>query len=167
MKSEYKTKARERIIEYLQTNPEKRFTAKEVYDDLKEVVIGVNRTTVYRNLDRLCENGVLLRFKEPNQDAWYYQYSGDHEHCDRHIHAQCSECGKIFHLENEFVDEFEEKLHEMYGLDIDSMKTMIVGKCEECSEHKDEDHMKKDVRSNDHEHSHDHDHNHDHNHQYE
>ncbi len=32
--------------------------------------VEVNRTTIYRNLDRLCENGELMRFKEPNRDAF-------------------------------------------------------------------------------------------------
>nr|MCR5271745.1 transcriptional repressor [Lachnospiraceae bacterium] len=104
----------------------------EIYKHLSGDGCEINRTTVYRNLDRLCEQGKLVRFKEPNQDAWYYQYSKAHENCDRHMHAQCSECGKVFHLENEFVDEFEEKMHFIYGLDVDVSKTMIIGKCDDC-----------------------------------
>ncbi|MBQ8951682.1 MAG: transcriptional repressor [Eubacterium sp.] len=133
MKNPYKTKAREYIVTYLQNNSGKRFTAREIYNYLRDEVEGINRTTVYRNLDRLCEQGELVRYKEPNQDAWYYQFSDEHKHCDKHIHAQCSECGKIFHLENEFVEEFEEKIHKIYGLDINASKTMIVGKCDECN----------------------------------
>jgi len=139
MKGTYKTKTREYIISYLKNHSEQRFTAKEIYDSVKGISETVNRTTIYRNLDRFCEQGQLVRFKEPNQDAWYYQYSNEHSHCDKHIHAQCSECGKIFHLENPFVEDFEEKLHTVYGLDIDSAKTMIVGKCEDCCKHKDSD----------------------------
>lgn len=132
MKNTYKTRAREYIIAYLKDNSDKRFTAREIFNYIKESCDEVNRTTIYRNLDRLCEQGELLRFKEPNQDAWYYQYSKEHKHCDKHIHAQCSECGKIFHLENPFVDEFEEKLHSVYGLDINASKTIIIGKCDKC-----------------------------------
>ncbi|MCR5420366.1 MAG: transcriptional repressor [Lachnospiraceae bacterium] len=132
MKNVYKTKARECIIDYLQKNTEKRFTAREIYEAVKPLLASVNRTTVYRNLDRLCEQGELMRYKEPNQDSWYYQYSQSHKHCDRHIHAQCSECGKIFHLEDSFVDEFEENMKEIYGIDVDSSKTMIIGRCGDC-----------------------------------
>ena len=132
MRNSYKTKAREYIIQYLKEHSDRRFTAREVYNYLKLEDSGVNRTTVYRNLDRLCENGDLVRYKEPNQDAWYYQYSESHQHCDEHMHAQCSECGRIFHLENPFVHDFAEKLEREYGLNIDSSKTMIIGKCDEC-----------------------------------
>lgn len=133
MKGTYKTKAREYIVAYLKDNVEKRFTAREIYDYLKQEIDGVNRTTIYRNLDRMCENGEILRYKEPNQDSWYYQYSSEHKHCNAHMHAQCSECGKIYHLESAFVDEFKNKLLKIYGLELNVTKTIIIGKCRECS----------------------------------
>ena len=132
MKNPYKTKARESIVSYLKSNSDRRFTAREIFDHIRENAPGVNRTTVYRNLDRLCEQGDLTKYKEPNQDAWYFQYSEEHKHCNSHMHAQCSECGKIFHLENSFVEDFEDKLHSTYGIDVNSSKTMIIGVCEDC-----------------------------------
>lgn len=128
----YKTKARERIISYLKEHSEKRFTAREIFDYLQDKVEGVNRTTIYRNLDRLCEQGNLMRYKEPNQDAWYYQYSEQHDNCNNHMHAQCSECGKVFHLDDPFVGEFEKKLRSVYGLDINATKSIIIGRCKDC-----------------------------------
>ncbi len=131
--SEYKTKARTLLVEYLKSNPDKRFTARDIYEEILKNFPTVNRTTIYRNLDRLCEQGILVRYREPNQDSWFYQYSSGHQHCNEHMHAQCTECGKIFHLENQFVDDFEEKLHSVYGLDISEEKTIIIGKCDQCS----------------------------------
>lgn len=132
MKSTYKTKAREEIMAYLKEHTEQRFTAREIFEAVSGHEDGINRTTVYRNLDRLCETGDLLKFKEPNQDSWYYQYSSDHDHCDEHMHAQCSECGRIFHLEKSFADTFEKKVLNEYGLMIDPSKTIIIGKCDKC-----------------------------------
>ena len=132
MKNTYKTKAREVIVAYLKEHIEQRFTAREIFEAVSKEDTGVNRTTIYRNLDRLCETGELLRFKEPNREAWYYQYSEDHEHCDKHMHAQCSECGKVFHLEKPFMDSFEEWMLREYGIDIDPAKTIIIGKCSKC-----------------------------------
>jgi Fe2+ or Zn2+ uptake regulation protein len=132
MKSTYKTKAREVIMAYLKGHPEQRLTAREIYEEACSGEVEVNRTTVYRNLDRLCETGELMRFKEPNRDAWYYQYSAEHEHCDRHMHAQCSVCGKIFHLDKPFADAFGTGLLKEYGLEIDPAETIILGKCSKC-----------------------------------
>ena len=132
MKSTYKTKSREEIMAYLKSHTEQRFTAREIFEAVSEQTEGINRTTVYRNLDRLCETGDLPRFKEPNQDSWYYQYSSEHDHCDEHMHAQCSACGRIFHLEESFVDTFEKRVLDEYGLVIDPSKSIIIGKCDKC-----------------------------------
>ncbi|MCR5153446.1 MAG: transcriptional repressor [Lachnospiraceae bacterium] len=132
IKSEYKTKARQEILAYLKEHTEQRFTAKEIFEAVSKSAEGVNRTTVYRNLDRLCETGDLLKFKEPNQDSWYYQYSSEHDHCDEHMHAQCSVCGRIYHLEKPFAETFSKKLLSEYGLDIDPSQTIIMGKCSNC-----------------------------------
>jgi Fe2+ or Zn2+ uptake regulation protein len=131
-KNTYKTKAREVIIAYLKSHPEQRHTAREIYEAVCNGEVPVNRTTIYRNLDRLCESGELMRFKEPNQDAWYYQYSAEHEHCDRHMHAQCSVCGKIFHLDKPFVDTFADGMLKEYGLDVSPAETVILGRCSKC-----------------------------------
>ncbi len=132
MKSAYKTKAREEIMTYLKNHNDQRFTAKEILEVVSKNAEGTNRTTVYRNLDRLCDSGELMKFKEPNQDSWYYQYSSEHEHCHEHMHAQCSVCGKIFHLEKPFVDSFGKKMLAEYGLAIDPSQTIIIGKCSNC-----------------------------------
>lgn len=59
MKSTYKTKAREEIMAYLKEHTEQRFTAREIFEAVSGKAEGINRTTVYRNLDRLCETGDL------------------------------------------------------------------------------------------------------------
>ncbi len=133
MKAEYRTKARSRIMEHLKAHPDRRFTAGEIYKEIGSQAESIDRTTVYRNLDRLCEQGKLVKYKEPNQEAWYYQYSEECSRCNAHMHARCSECGRIFHLENEFVEEFERKMQFVYGLDMNPSKSLIIGKCTDCN----------------------------------
>lgn len=131
-RASYRTKAREAITAFLKANVERRFTAREIYEQIRDAQPGVNRATIYRNLEKLCEEGELLCYREANCDAWYYQYSGGSSHCNAHMHAQCSECGRIFHLEMPFVDRFEQEIKKNYGIDIDSAQTIIIGKCKEC-----------------------------------
>ena len=132
MKSEYKTKSRNLIVEYLKNNSDRRFTARDILDALFEVDPKINKSTIYRNLERLVQDGKLIKFKEASIDATCYQYSESHSHCHEHMHAQCSGCGKIFHLDNEIVEEFETKLQSVYGLGVDIGKTVIVGQCDDC-----------------------------------
>lgn len=132
MKNEYKTKSRTLIIDYLKNHSDQRFTARDIYKKLNEDDASINRATVYRNLERLCKQGKLVKYKDANADACFFRYSDQHEHCNQHMHAQCSNCGKILHLENEFVDDFENQIHSIYGIDIDFQKTIIFGTCDKC-----------------------------------
>lgn len=101
-------------------------------DALFETDSKINKSTVYRNLERLVQEGRLVQYKEASINAICYQYSESHNHCHEHMHAQCSKCGKIFHLDNEIVEEFENKIHSVYGLGVDINKTVIVGQCDDC-----------------------------------
>jgi len=53
----------------------------------------VSRSTVYRNLNLLCDEGHLLRVRVPD--------AADHidHRCDPHYHAVCSKCGYVYDLE--------------------------------------------------------------------
>ncbi|HPT86191.1 MAG TPA: transcriptional repressor [Bacillota bacterium] len=53
----------------------------------------ISRSTVYRNLNLLCEEGHLLRIPVPN--------AADHidHRIDPHYHAVCRKCGHVFDVE--------------------------------------------------------------------
>ena len=94
----------------------------------------LDRSTIYRNIERLCREGKLVKYKETDVNATCYQYTEAHGSCHSHMHAQCSGCGKIFHLDNELVEEATSKIKSEYGIDIDYGKTIIVCQCKECKE---------------------------------
>ena len=133
MAKEYSTKAKSEIINYFEAHSDQKIAAKDIYEFLSASGKNINRATVYRNLDRLYEQGRLLRYREADSDCVYYQYSGEHDNCGNHLHAECSSCGKIFHLDDEFVYEFSKQLIDTYGLEVDFSRTFIMGKCKDCS----------------------------------
>ena len=132
MSSNYKTKPRNIIIEYLKKNADTRFTAKDIVSELNKGSERVDRSTIYRNLERLCIEGTIVKYKESGVNATCYQYSEEHGACHSHIHAECEKCGKIFHLDNSIFDDAEKRMKSEYGIDIDYGKTVIIGLCENC-----------------------------------
>ncbi|MCR5546129.1 MAG: transcriptional repressor [Lachnospiraceae bacterium] len=136
MKNEYKTKSRNLIIEYLKAHSDERFTARDIVEALSKDEASVNRSTIYRNLERLSQEGKLVRYKETDVAATCYQFSEGHEACHTHMHAQCEECGKIFHLKNDVFKSASKKLQSEYGLEIDYGKTVIMGICDDCKKKK-------------------------------
>ena len=132
MKAEYRTKARAALLEFLQENSDRGFSSIDLLTYLQLNIEGVNKTTVYRNLDRLCEQGVIYKYRETNHEGWFYQYSKEHTQCNKHMHGKCSQCGKLFHIDEDFVNEFKKQVKKTYGFRVDLGKTIIVGMCDDC-----------------------------------
>ena len=66
--------------------------------NLIERLIGqFNKTTIYRVLDKLEEDGILHSFLGKNGLKWYAKCNNcsAHEHKDVHPHFQCIDCGKM------------------------------------------------------------------------
>ena len=63
MAKEYNSKGKNEVIMYLKAHNEHRLTVVEILDGLKEEGISINRSTIYRNLDKLVESGDILVFK--------------------------------------------------------------------------------------------------------
>ena len=92
----------------------------------------MDRSTVYRNLERLCKDGKLVKYKESDVNATCYQYYEDHGSCREHVHAECTGCGKIFHLDNLVFSGAASQMKKKYGIEIDYGKTVIMCLCNEC-----------------------------------
>ena len=132
MAKEYNSKGKNEVIMYLKAHNEHRLTVAEILEGLNEEGISINRSTIYRNLDKLVESGDILAFKGTDNESAFYQYSGEYKECHEHLHLQCNSCGKIFHLEHKFVDDFIAKLRKDCKVELDVSKTMLVGTCEKC-----------------------------------
>jgi Fe2+ or Zn2+ uptake regulation protein len=87
------TNARQKILDVLQTNCAP-YTAEEIFHKLKKSRI--DRATVYRNVERLAQAGILRKV-DLHKNATYYEHALDHHH-----HIICTSCGTLedFHIEN-------------------------------------------------------------------
>jgi Fur family ferric uptake transcriptional regulator len=88
-----------------------------------------NKTTIYRVLDKLEEDGVLHSFLGKNGIKWYAKCNGcsANKHQDLHPHFQCMDCGKVDCLD------YSVSLPEIPNREIVISQLLIQGKCQECS----------------------------------
>ena len=82
MPKTYHTKATQEIEQYLSLQKDKSFCVADVYHYLESNNVDVNQSTVYRTLDRMTDNGVLVRFKTASSGNYYYRISDEHNNCD-------------------------------------------------------------------------------------
>lgn len=129
----YKTKQKELITQALQTFPNQHATAEDLLDYLKSNGKDIGFTTIYRNLDKLVNDGHVLKYTLPDGSKACYQYltQCDDEHI--HSHVICTGCGKISHLECGAVDTLASHLLKEHSIILDTQKTVFYGLCKDCS----------------------------------
>lgn len=88
----------------------------------------INKTTIYRVLDKLEDDGILHSFIGSNGIKWFAKCAGcsKEEHKDIHPHFQCMECGKMDCLPVDVA------IPELANRQVIVSQVLIQGKCEEC-----------------------------------
>lgn len=134
MKQEYKTKPKEYILEFLKEHKDRRFNAKDIYDEIITKGYNINIATIYRNIDSLVEKGLLLKTKDSESDSAMYQYVENSIECHHHLHIQCKSCGKMVHVDGDEFDKFASYINEKLGFILECGQSNLVGYCKECSD---------------------------------
>jgi len=126
----YNTEQRNLLLSFLQNTPDTMFTAGQIAQALAHSKI--SRSAVYRNLAALEQEGKIKRCSKENSREAYYQYF-DTQACRNHIHLSCTECGKIFHMENQVAQLLIQNLEATEGFEITKEKTTLYGVCKDCT----------------------------------
>ena len=63
MQNGYKTKSRSYIMDFFEAHKEQIVSAADIHHYLEENGKQVNLATIYRNLDKMTEEGILLKYK--------------------------------------------------------------------------------------------------------
>lgn len=134
--SGYKTKQRGAILEYLETTAGEHVTAKSVHRALADAGSNIGAATVYRQLDKLVEEGIVRRYTLGQNEPACYEYAGEggaceHPHC---FHCLCTQCGKLYHMECDQLSGIAEHLSGEHGFSIDPQRTVFYGICENCAQ---------------------------------
>lgn len=129
----YKTRQRTQILECLKQNSEKHLTADEILEQLKKLNIEIGKSTVYRTLEKLIEENKVRKYLSHEGESACYQYVDESLNCTRHFHLKCVRCGRLIHLECEYLADLERHVFDCHKFTVDNTKTVLYGVCEECS----------------------------------
>ncbi len=132
LQKSYHTKTTDLISQFIQTKEDCSFTAGELSSFLKEHGVVVNKTTIYRNLEKMTESGRLIKHKSMISDGFVYEAAEEENHCAEHIHFQCCKCGSVIHLSDKKTEEYLKNLSEELGLQINMNLSSLNGICQKC-----------------------------------
>ena len=128
----YKTCQREYVLDYLQAHRDICLTVQEIFAGIQLMDINIGKSTVYRCVDILVENGTVKKFIAETGDGASYQYTGENSECNHHFHLKCVRCGEILHLNCEFMSEMERHIYSSHHFSLDNGKSILYGICESC-----------------------------------
>ncbi len=127
----YKTQGRCKLEAFMSAHPDAHYT-------VDEICVAVNgslnaRSSIYRNLSALCDEGVVRKFNGEDGEASVYQYLAPEKSCRDHFHLKCLECGRLEHLECYVSDDLCNHINLHHGFKVDGGRSILYGVCEECA----------------------------------
>ena len=119
-----------RSVKALLNEFEQNKTALSTLDLVDRLNHQMNKSTVYRILERLEDDGILHSFTGQDGLTWYALYNDNNclhpHHLNTHPHFQCRDCGKTECLSIHIP------IPEVAEHSIESVSLLLVGRCADC-----------------------------------
>lgn len=124
------------VLETMASHPDEHLSAEEIYDLVREKYPEIGLATIYRTVQVLVELHVIDKV---SFDDGYARYElngngtdGDTGH--HHHHAICSQCGKVYSIEDDLLENLEQALYDTMGFVVTDHEVKLYGCCKECRE---------------------------------
>jgi Fur family ferric uptake transcriptional regulator len=127
-KKEYMTRQRRMILEELQsvvTHP----SADAVYEMVRKRLPKISLGTVYRNLEQMVHEGLILKLDGGTQK----RYDGNPK---PHHHFRCLACGEMIDLPTVPLDDIRKIIYSLTEFEITSYELEFTGLCPKCKQAK-------------------------------
>lgn len=121
------SKQREIILEIIKKK-KSHPTAQDIYESVHKYYPNISRSTVYRNINILVNNNIILKIKMQNgADRYDYIY-------ENHYHSICEKCGKVFDFKYEFNNiKINKEILKQTGVISKINSLTIYGICQYCN----------------------------------
>ena len=135
-KVKYTTKQRRELLDYLETVPGVHFTVSDVSEYLKEQGTPIGTTTIYRQLERMVDEGIVNKYIIDGNSPACFEYMPEHGHAGSEVcfHCKCEKCGVLIHLHCEELAAIQAHLYGHHHFTLNPMRTVFYGLCERCAQ---------------------------------
>ncbi len=125
----YQTKQQMAIESFMHEHEGESYTVDMLCSQLAQEGISIGKATVYRSLERMVNDGVLIAV--PDVQLGCVRYSCT-DSPSASMYLMCDSCHKIKPLECEAIGNFINHVADEHDFIPDSQKTIMYGKCSEC-----------------------------------
>ena len=110
-------------VNTLTTHP----TPDEIFEFINKKYPSISRSTVYRNLNILADNGDILKVMIPD-GADRYDFN-----TTSHYHIVCDECGRVDDIEAKTNERLVDEVSDSFGYKVKGFTAVFFGTCPECN----------------------------------
>jgi len=103
-------------------------TIEELHAEIQKNYPAISKTTIYRNLRILAQNGQVRQVSLPDG---LERYEGQ---LDPHYHFQCAVCGDIFDVDAPVDTKIDDYVAQKYGFDVGGHDVVFHGACDKCKD---------------------------------
>lgn len=108
------TVPRVKILQMLESSPQRHLSAEDVYKNLLESGEDVGLATVYRVLTQFEAAGLVSRLNFDGGHAVFELNRGD----EHHDHMVCTETGKVVEFHNADIERLQQEIAEAHGFEL-------------------------------------------------
>ena len=135
------TPQRRSIVDTIVDSEGKHLTAEEIYDEVKKICPEIGLATVYRTIQLFEQIGLVSKLQLNDGCSRYEIVHSDERHM--HHHLICNICNAVIEVEDDLLEQLEEKIKKQYKFKILDHSVKFYGICEECqkkmNDHKDDE----------------------------
>src|SRR3954467_3582883 len=123
------TPARRLLLQFILDNKSRQLSMEEFQDFLEKQLVGVDRSSVYRNIDVFQKLDIIQELSLPTIGK-RYQYV-----LDRKVHHFyiCKACGKANRGNEELFRKIEGALKDVHGFSKANLSVVFYGYCSKCT----------------------------------
>ena len=130
-KGKYNTKQQTIILRCLKQNKEMFCTVDQFMESFHIEGVHIGRTTVYRALERLHKEGIVLKIPSVEGAPAQYRFIEEDKR-KNYGKLVCLKCGRAIPLQCGCIDNFFGHILEEHKFELDQGHTILYGYCEEC-----------------------------------
>ncbi len=131
----YKTKQRDKLIEYFQRDVHRSISAQDIYQDLNNDVAEevISLSAIYRNLAEMEKEQLLCKVSKHGETRALYQYVHPSA-CSGVIHLKCEQCNETLHLDRNVSQMIFSMAEDQFQFLLNNSSAYLYGKCSLCAQ---------------------------------
>lgn len=135
-KAIYKTKQGNVVQEYLKENAGRHVTVEEIRRNARNGERPISTATIYRQLDKLVESGLVARYVTGVGSPACYEYLNPDQQnsTPEEFHCKCISCGALLHIQCHELSGIGEHLLKEHHFMMDPKRTVFYGLCQKCQQ---------------------------------